>query len=215
MNIHSSNNTTLAVKPWRKFWPPTGPNSPWAKKPASGIVPTSAENRPRVMIGPAKEARAPAIATEKERGGRGRFVHLFINLQKCVQILIGGGRVAHMKLDRLPDAHAVGDRQGAGRVVQAHDIADQKIAAAKSVLILADDAADVQAVLNQVPVARLEFLPNLLQLRQGCFAAQFQDDIFPGFGDDQRPADGAATLRNDAARLDRATHQHADSAFVA
>ena len=34
-------NTTLAVNPWIKFCPPTGPSSPWAKNPAKGILPTS------------------------------------------------------------------------------------------------------------------------------------------------------------------------------
>src|SRR5204862_27182 len=109
-----------------------------------------------------EEARAAAVATEEQRRRRFRFPRPAGVLQEDVQVLVGGGGVAHVKLDGLPHANALGDRQRAGRLVEAHDVAHQEIAAAEGILVLADDAADMEAVLDQLLIAWREVLPDLL-----------------------------------------------------
>ena len=64
--------------------------------------------------------------------------------------------------------------------VQAEDVAHQEVAALEVAAVLVDDAADVQALLEQVLVLRVEALPELLQLLQRRFAAQLPDDVVLG-----------------------------------
>ena len=45
------NSAALAVNPCMKFLPPIGPNSPWAKKPASGMGPSASRSTPASWSG--------------------------------------------------------------------------------------------------------------------------------------------------------------------
>ena len=131
-----------------------------------------------------------------------------------MQVLVGRRRVADVELHRLADAHAVGDGQGPGLAVQGEDVAHQEVAALKIALILVDHPANVQPLLKQVLLLRRQRLPQLLQLGQRRLAAQFEDEVVLGAGDDQMPADGPAALRHDRAQPERSLQQHADRPLV-
>ena len=60
---------TVAVKPCRKFSPPTGPISPAAKKPADGAPPSCSSTRVGVVVGDAEHPSSAAVAGEHERAG--------------------------------------------------------------------------------------------------------------------------------------------------
>ena len=64
------------------------------------------------------------------------------------QVLIGGVGVADVELDRLPDADVVGEGEGFVRLVDADQVADEKIPAPEALAIFADGPADEQTVLQ-------------------------------------------------------------------
>ena len=58
---HAGKTAIVAVKPWRKFRPPTGPISPAAKNPPAGAPSTSATQR-CVVARLVEHVRAAAVA---------------------------------------------------------------------------------------------------------------------------------------------------------
>ena len=82
-----------------------------------------------------------------------------VHLEESVQVLVGCCRVADMKLDRLAHPDQVGDGQSAAGLIDSEHVADQEITALEFVLILVDDAADVEAVLKELLVFRFQLLP--------------------------------------------------------
>ena len=74
------------------------------------------------------------------------LVGVDVRLQQGVQILVGARGVADLELDRLPDADVVRDDERAALLLQAHDVADEEVAALEFALVLVEDASDVQAV---------------------------------------------------------------------
>src|SRR5262249_50988917 len=165
------------------------------------------------MVRLIEKPRAPAIATEQQRSLRLARARLAILLQEHAQVLIGAGGIADVKLHRLPDAHRLGDGDGAGGLFNAANVAHQKIAALEGRLKLIYDPADVQALLHELPVARAKLLPHELELRQRRLSPQFLDDVVARLGDDERLADRPAALRDDAAARDRPLQERADGAF--
>ena len=97
-----------------------------------------------------------------------------------------------MELYGLADADLVGDGQGAGLPVQAHDVADQEVPPPERVPVLVDHPPDVQALAEEGLLALAEGGPEFLQLLQRGLAAEFEDDVALGPGDEQVPADGPA-----------------------
>src|SRR6185295_9911998 len=79
-----------------------------------------------------------------------------------------------------------------------------EIAAAESFFVLAEHLADVQTVAAQNLFLRRERLEGLLEPRHRRRAAEFADDVGFGFGNDERLADRATALRDDAADADAA-----------
>ena len=112
-----------------------------------------------------KQARAAAVAGEDQAAGGWRRVCVPVRLQERMQVLIGALGIADLELDGLADADAIGNGEGAGLPVEPEDVADQKIAALERALVLVNDEADVQPLLEKLLVARSEFLPDLLQPR--------------------------------------------------
>ena len=80
-------------------------------------------------------------------------------------------------------------------------------------LILVDHLAHVQPR-GASSARRCEAVKDLLQLRQRRLAAQFEDHVSLGLGDDQRAADRAAALADDGAHAQRSVHQHGHGAAV-
>ena len=78
-----------------------------------------------------------------------------------------------MELHRLADANAIGDGQRAALAIHFHDIADQKIAGPEIVAILADDASQVQAAVDERLLARGQGLENVAQLVVICLVSLF------------------------------------------
>ena len=97
----------LAVKPWTKFWPPTGPISPMAKKPATGIGPRISWIRLDVVVGLVEQAGAAAVASEEQGTAAGRAGWAGLSRaceQALAEVLVGGLGVADVELDGLADA---------------------------------------------------------------------------------------------------------------
>ena len=66
---HGPKTATVAVKPCRKYSPPTGPISPAAKKPAAGAPASSRVDRGGVVVRAAEHRLAAAVAGEHQRAG--------------------------------------------------------------------------------------------------------------------------------------------------
>ena len=76
--------------------------------------------------------------------------------------------------------------------------------------------ADVQALLtNEQLILRRQRLPEFAQLIQRRSAAQFEDVVFLGLGDDQRTADRTTALRHDRAQADVALQHDAHRSLIA
>src|SRR5438132_9724830 len=112
-----------------------------------------------------KQTRAAAVAGEDQAAGGGRRMCVSVRLQERMQVLIGALGIPNLELDGLADADAIRNGQGPGLPVEPEDVADQKIAALERALVLVNDKADVQPLLEKLLVARSELLPDLLQPR--------------------------------------------------
>ena len=153
------------------------------------------------MIGHVEQPAAAAVAGEQQPGfGRERRID---RRQQLAQVFVGAGGVADVELHGLTAAHEVGDGQAARFAIGADDVADQKVAASGCAFILVDHAADVDAFRYQLAVGFAEFLEQLMQLNQRWLAGQLLDHLLLGLGDDVRPTDRPATLRDDGPDIDR------------
>ena len=117
-----ANTATVAVKPCRKFSPPTGPISPAAKNPAVGMSPSAPATALGVVVGQAEHPAPAAVAGEHQRAGRGVVAERPpAQRQRVVEVAVGRGRVARVDahdlalLDRRADrdrARSPGRRPG-------------------------------------------------------------------------------------------------------
>src|SRR5262249_37221510 len=97
-----------------------------------------------VVVGLAEQVGAAAVAGEQEGGGGGAAV------EHVAEVLVGGGRVAHLVLGGGADLDDVADLDGAGVGVPAHDGADEEVAAAKVELVLVNDPAELDAAVEEL-----------------------------------------------------------------
>ena len=72
----------------------------------------------------------------------------------------------------------------------------------------------MQAALEQPLVGGRERRPQFAELVERRPAAQFEDDVLLGAGDDHVPADRPAALRHDGPQADLALEEHADGPLV-
>src|SRR5262249_26318909 len=121
--------------------------------------------------------------------------------------------VTNMELHGLPWAYVVANCDCAAIGVDADHVADEKIALLESLLIFADDAADVQRLLDQPLLACWQRIEDFAELDHRGFAAQLVDDIPLGLGHHKRPANGAATLGDDRLQSHRAADVQGDGAL--
>src|SRR5262249_11716256 len=128
-----------------------------------------------IVIGLGEESCSSAIAAEEQRALAG--ARSAVCFQQEAQILIRCERIAHMELHGWANADALGDSERPRVAVHADHIANEKVAAPESLLVLADDPADMKAVLHQVLIARRQFGVQRLQLRHRRLTAEFDDDI--------------------------------------
>src|SRR5207253_1330067 len=105
-----------------------------------------------------------------------------------MQVFVGRCRVPDVELNRLAYADQVGDGQRAAVLIDTEHVANEKIAALEFVLVLIDDAADMQTMLKELLIFGLQFRVDLLQVKKRRPAAQLQNDVFLGLGDDQAAA---------------------------
>ena len=83
-----------------------------------------------------------------------------------MQVFVGRCRVPDMELNRLAYADQVGDGQRAAVLIDTEHIANEKIAALEFVLVLIDDAADMQTMLKELLIFGLQFRVDLLQVKK-------------------------------------------------
>ncbi len=108
---------TVAVKPCRKFSPPTGPISPAAKKPAVGAPPSASATARGVVVGQAEHPAPAAVAGEHQRAGRASVAErLRRSAERVVQVAVGRVGVARVHAHDLArlDRRADRDRAGVG-----------------------------------------------------------------------------------------------------
>src|SRR5262249_2984316 len=111
-------------------------------------------NGARVVVGLLEEPAAPAVAGKQERSGGALLVRVDVQLQQFVQVFVGSGGVADMKLNGLPGAHAIRDRKRAAVAVHADYVANQEIAALKAILVFVDHPTNMEATLKKLLIAR-------------------------------------------------------------
>jgi hypothetical protein len=129
-----------------------------------------------------KQPCPSAIAGEHKGTGRALFMSRDIAVQQRMQVFVGRRRVPNVELDGLPDADIIRNGQGAAVAVQSQDVSNQEIAPLKLALMLVDDPADVQ-----------------LQAHQWRTAAELDNDIVLGSGDDHVLSNRPTTLGDNAA----------------
>ena len=189
-----------------------GPISPAAKKPAIGSGPKARAIASASWCG-WLNIRVPRPLQVKSRPPWRRRVLCGSAGQKLLQFGIGGFLVADVKLHGLAGADVVADRDRTAARIDADDVAHEKISLLEPLLVLADDAADVQRRLHQPLLASGQGVEDLAKLHQGRLAAQLVNDVSLGLGDDEWLADRAAALRDDRPHADRAGHVDGDRSF--
>ena len=95
----------LAVKPWRKLRPPTGPISPAQNAAGGRDRAEQLGDDAGVVVGHAEEVLAAPVAREHQRGRRPCSP-----AEQRAEVLVGRGGVAHVELHRLPDLDPIADR---------------------------------------------------------------------------------------------------------
>ena len=132
------------MSPCRKFRPPTGPNSPAQKNPASA-APSSARDTIFASWSASGNRRVPLPLQVKSSAPAGRPARLGHRLlQQRSQLLVGRRRVPQVEADRLAHLDAVPNGQRARVRVDADHAADQEVALPVLALVLVDDAAHLQ-----------------------------------------------------------------------
>src|SRR5882672_298467 len=96
----------------------------------------------------AEHARAAAVAVEEQSAGGGIF--FLLGLEEKIQVLVGGGGVAHVELNCLAGADEIGDADAAAGLFHAEDVADEEVAARPGLAIFVDGGADVEAVVKEL-----------------------------------------------------------------
>lgn len=164
-----------------------------------------------VVVGGTEEAAPAAVAGEQQhpagahRPGPDRR-------EQRLQLLAGGGRVAHVELHGLADRDGVADRQGAALRVGAEEVADQEVPAAELGLVLVDHPADLHAAGKQRLHPGAGAAEQLLQPLHRRTTAKLVDQVAGGAGDGIGGADRAAALAHHRADLDRPAQHHPDRA---
>src|SRR5947209_3229041 len=114
-----------------------------AEKTGEADRPEAILNAFGVVIGPAKEALAAAIATAQARTVNLRVAKLFgCAPEQLVHVFHGGGGGTALKLHRLAGARKGAHRDAAGTRVGAEQVANQKIAAMEIFEVLVHHQAD-------------------------------------------------------------------------
>ena len=93
-----------------------------------------------IMTGILEHPLAPTVATEKQSTGEGRLREIVPEHQP--HIFIGGGGIAEMELDSLPDSQFAVDDNGTAVFIGPHQIANEKITSPKRIAIFADSLAE-------------------------------------------------------------------------
>ena len=145
------------MKPWTKFWPPTGPSSPAQNIPATAPPRHLFVDEPGVVVGLAEQVAAAAVAREHQRRPSA------LAGEQEAQVLVGAVGVADLELDGRPDLGDGADGEVPGLRVGAEHVADQEVAAPEGVLLLVDHLAHVEPVLDQLAVVRREGGDDLAQ----------------------------------------------------
>ena len=114
--------------PVDEILPPTGPSSPAAKNPATGVAGIASAAAPMSWQG-FSNSRLPRPlqlnSSPPAGGARG-----LLRVQHHGQVLAGGLGVAGVELHGLPGPHVVGNADRAALLVDPDHVADQEIAAA-------------------------------------------------------------------------------------
>ena len=174
-------------------------------------APSRAEQVEETVIGGAEETLPPTIAGEQHRpeGLRSQL----LGVEQELQIFAGGRRVADMELDRVTGvAHLPRDDAPSFLVVAEHG-AHEKIAPPEMTLVLVDDGADEQALLEQFLVLVGHLRAQVSEHVDRGLTAQFENQVLLGFGDQKRLAERTATLADDEVGLDVTRDRHAYAAL--
>ena len=128
--VHRAKTATVAVKPCRKYSPPTGPISPAAKKPAAGAPPSSAADRLGVVVAARRTSRGRGRCTRTQRARRRAARPAPPSARSSASrrsrsALVG---VARVQPHDLAGPHLGAERDLAGVGIGAHEPADEEVA---------------------------------------------------------------------------------------
>ena len=119
--------------------------------------------------------------------------------EQATEVFVGRVRVAHLELHGLTDVDLLADRERAGRLVDAEQVAHEEVAALEVETVLVDDEAEVQPVAHELAVFVGRRLNDLLQPIHRRLPGELVREIALGARDRERLADRAAALRHDGA----------------
>ena len=138
-----ANSATVAVKPCRKYSPPTGPISPAAKKPAAGAPASASRDRAR-RRGPGcrtSPRRGRCRRTRARRRAAGRRAPCCRIAERLAQVAVGADGVAGVQAHDLAGPHVGADGDRARARVGADQRRDEEVALHVVGLVGVDDDA--------------------------------------------------------------------------
>ena len=193
------------MKPWRKFRPPTGPISPAQNAPAIGTGPSSSVDDAGVVVGRAEEVLPAAVAREQQRAAG-----------------VVAGRAARGGPRRRRPRRARGTARSGRRSTSSPTASAPVVRSAPSTLRTRksprpkSSCARRRRCRRAVPArisSRSSSLASVARSPGAAHSAGRPASSWTRFrsarGDDERAADGSASLRDDRAHLDT-VEQHAD-----
>ena len=192
--VRQPKTATLAVKPCRKFRPPIGPDLARAERAGQRHRSRAAPRRPTASWSGSANRWVPRPLHVKSSAPAPRHA-----VEQAPQVLVGGVRVAHLELHGLADLDLLADRERAGRLVDAEQVADEEVAALEVETVLVDDETDVQPLAHELAVLVARGLNNLLQPVHRGLTGELVHEVALGARDRERLADRPAALRHDGA----------------
>ena len=192
------NTAIVAVKPWRKLRPPTGPISPAQKNPPAG-APSASSTRARVVVGDVEHVRAAAVAGEQQRAGgagRARARALWArSASRRSSSAEAPSRTCMRTVWPDPDPLAERDRRRLG--IGADDRPDQEVAALVVGLVLVDHDAEHQPLRRELAARRRRASPIASRRRSiAGFEASSSITLPSRAGDRHLRADRRRALRD-------------------
>ena len=189
----SGKTAIVAVKPWRKLRPPTGPISPAQKNPPAG-APSASSSAIASWSGDVEHVRAAAVAGEQQRAGRAarrrapRPAARSASRRSSSAVAPSRTCMRTVWPTRTRSPSAIEPLVGVG----AEDRADEEVAALVLGLVLVDHDAEHQALGGERLLARVELGDRLAQALDRGLRRELLDHVAARGGDRHLGADRAS-----------------------